>query len=167
MTSSIRPADVKDIPILIDMVHELGISDGIQNIETTADDLKMHLFSKAPIAFAYLIVFNGKTAGFIIYSWKWATFTGKKEMYMQAIYTKPKYRRLGLAKSALSDLATVALKSGCSRIEWLAMTNNAVANLFYLSIGCTELKHLSAWRLSGDELHTLSTEKMSCEDGCY
>ncbi|WP_407696026.1 GNAT family N-acetyltransferase [Shewanella cyperi] len=138
------------------MLHDLGHSDGVKEIHTSEEDLRANFFSDNPVAYAMLIVVRGSVAGFLIYSWKWATFTGQREMYMQAIYIRPEHRRKGVARSAMSELASIALKSGCSRIEWYVVKDKSMSNGFYESIHSHVLEHMAIRRVSGEALSELS-----------
>ncbi|WP_284242924.1 GNAT family N-acetyltransferase [Thalassotalea insulae] len=86
---------------------------------------------QAPIAFAKLITCNNIIAGFVIHSWKFATFFGTRELFMQAIYIKSEFRRQGIAAKALGQLAQFTLTSGCSRMEWYVMDDNSTGIKFY------------------------------------
>ncbi|MCE9687231.1 GNAT family N-acetyltransferase [Shewanella sp. AS16] len=145
-----------DIPLLLDMLYALGKSDGVSQITTSKADILEHFFGKAPIAFARLICYGRQIAGFIIFSWKWASFTGKKEIYMQALYIMPPFRRQGLARSAMAALASIALANGCSRIEWYLVKDKAMSHDFYASIGAHLLEHMAIGRLSGRNLAELA-----------
>ncbi|WP_193163913.1 GNAT family N-acetyltransferase [Microbulbifer hainanensis] len=149
MSIKLRKAKREDSSCILKMLHDLGHSDGVAEIRTTESDLLTNIFSDQPVAYAMLILVDEKVAGFLIYSWKWATFTGQREMYMQAIYVSPEYRRNGVARSAMSKLASMASDSGCTRIEWYVVKDKTMNNGFYESIKSHVLEHMEIRRVAG------------------
>ena len=55
--------------------------------------------------------------------------------YMQDLFISPDYRRQGIAKMLLIELAGLAEKEGWNRIYWLADKNNEAAQNLYRNIG--------------------------------
>ena len=90
--TGLRVAQPADLPVILAMLHELGRSEGVSQVGTTLEHLQQVLFGSQPAAFCQLIVHEQAVAGFLIYSWKWATFTGRIEMYMQALYVDAAFR---------------------------------------------------------------------------
>lgn len=163
MKLTLKPTTQDDIDCILPMLYDLGKSDGVSSITTSGEHLLCHFYGKNPIAFARLICWEEQVMGFVIYSWKWATFTGLKEMYMQAIYIKPEYRQQGIASKAMGLLAQQAVKSGCSRIEWYAVKDKMMSHGFYDSLDSHILEHMVIRRISGRALIKLA-ERYSGED---
>lgn len=148
---------VTEVGTLLEMIIDLGYSDGVTDIRTDRAALRNALFGPEPAATAKFILLKQNIVGFVIYSWKWGTFTGVRDMYMQAIYIHPDYRRQGLALAAMQYLAGIALAQACSRIEWLTVKDKAMSKQFYDSIGATEASHMVVRRLQGEALTRLAT----------
>lgn len=137
-----------DVDIILSLIRLLAESDGVKNVSIGKDALLTNIYSEQPIAFAKLILCDEIIAGFIIHSWKFATFLGTREMYMQAIYIKPEFRRGGVATKALGQLSKIALEAGCSRLEWYVVKNNSMSNGFYDALGADTLSHARVRRFS-------------------
>ena len=149
-----------DINVLLEMLIALGHSDGVAEIHTDATALKLALFSKNPAVTAKFVVMDEVVAGFVIYSWKWGTFTGVRDMYMQAIYIRPEFRRQGLGRAIMQQLASIAVDEGCSRIEWLTVKDKQMSKEFYDSIGAVEATHMVVRRVQGEALRNLAGSSM-------
>ena len=142
--------------LLLAMIRQLAISDGVSNVTVGLKELEDNLFSESPIAFAKFIRSGDDTVGFIIHSWKFATFLGTRELYMQAIYISEAYRRQGLATKALQLLAKYALAEGCSRIEWYVIDDNEMSNGFYDALGAENVSYLGVRRFNRIALKNLA-----------
>ncbi|MFZ6639764.1 GNAT family N-acetyltransferase [Undibacterium sp. TC4M20W] len=145
-----------DINTLLDMLLDLGKSDGIAEIRTDAAALELALFGNHPAISAKFAMVDEAVAGFVIYSWKWGTFTGVRDMYMQAIYVQPEFRRQGFGLSIMQHLAGIAVDAGCSKIEWLTVKDKQMSKEFYDSIGAVEASHMIVRRVQGEALRRLA-----------
>ncbi len=152
-----KNVEATEIDTLLEMLIDLGRSDGVKEIRTDRAALLSALFGPVPAVMAKFILLEQNIAGFVIYSWKWGAFTGVRDMYMQAIYIHPDYRRQGLALATMHHLAGIALAHGCSRIEWLTVKDKTMSKQFYDSIGATEASHMVVRRLQGEVLSRLAT----------
>jgi ribosomal protein S18 acetylase RimI-like enzyme len=146
----------QDVGLMHEFILALAKSDGVAEILTTIESLNTGLFGDAPSAFPRFIKQDGTVAGFVIYSWKWGVFTGVRDMYLQALYIDPAFRRHGLARAAMSELAWIAVASGCSRMEWLTVRGKEASGGFYDSIGSKEATHMMVRRIHGDNLVALA-----------
>ena len=138
------------------MLLELAASDGVADVRTTEDALREALSGPIPSVHAHFIEREGDAAGFTLHSWKWGTFTGVRDLYLNALYVRPEHRRAGVARAALSGLARLAISNGCSRIEWLTVAAKTDTAAFYDAIGSTAADHMAVRRLHGDALRALA-----------
>jgi len=93
--------------------------------------------------------------GYLIYCPKFATYTGKNEIYLQDIYLRKEARGSGIGLSLMGELAKIASKSGASRIEWFVDKNNSQALEFYRKIGADVCDSIKVLRLEGKEFSAL------------
>jgi len=150
------PVDSADVPRLHAMLLALGESDGVADVRTTEDALRVALSGSEPLVHAHFIERDGEAAGFTLHSWKWGTFTGVRDLYLNALYVRPEHRRAGVARAALADLARLAIAHGCSRIEWLTVAAKADTAAFHDAIGSKVAGHMAVRRLHGDALRALA-----------
>ena len=155
----LKPVQKSEVNSLLSMLIDLGHSDGVKEIRTTEANLLDALFSPTPAVMAEFVLLDNTPAGFVIYSWKWGTFTGVRDMYVQAIYIHPEHRRKGLGKIIMQHLAKIAVEHTCSRIEWLTVKDKDLSKRFYDAIGATEASHMTIRRLQGQALTNLASPK--------
>ena len=148
-----------DLPQLHAMLLALGESDGVADVRTTVDALRTALSGPGALVHAHFIERGGEVAGFTLHSWKWGTFTGVRDLYLNALYVRPEHRRAGVARAALAGLARLAIAHGGSRIEWLTVAAKADTAAFYDAIGSAAADHMAVRRLHGDALRALASER--------
>lgn len=156
MTFALAPVADDDVGTLHAMLIELGASDGVADVRTTPDALREALAGPTPLVHAHFITHDGQVAGFTLHTWKWGTFTGVRDLYLNALYVRTTHRRQGLAQRAMTELARIAVAAGCSRIEWLSVAAKSDTAAFYDAIGSTVADHMAVRRLQGAALAALA-----------
>lgn len=155
----LRPVQPSEAGALYDMLLALGESDGVKEVRTTLASLQAHLFGDAPAAVPHWIMAGGDIAGFTIHSWKWGPFTGTRDLYMQALYIRSRFRRQGLAGRAMAALARIAVAGGGTRMEWFTVRDKTMARGFYDALGAQEASHMAIRRLQGEALARLAEKR--------
>jgi len=155
---ALAPVADGDIASLHAMLLALAASDGVVDVRTTEASLRAALSGPAPLVIAHFIQRDGHVAGFTLHSWKWGTFTGVRDLYVNALYVLPAHRRAGVARRAMAALARLAVDQGCSRIEWLTVAGKADTAAFYDAIGSTAAGHMAVRRLQGQALAALAAD---------
>jgi GNAT superfamily N-acetyltransferase len=157
VTIALAPVADDEIASLHAMLLDLGASDGVVDIRTTEASLRAALSGPDPLVVAHVIRRDGEVAGFTLHSWKWGTFTGARDLYLNALYVRPGHRRAGVARRTMAALARIAVAHGCSRIEWLTVAARGDTAAFYDAIGSTPAAHMAVRRLQGDALRALAS----------
>lgn len=154
---ALAPVEADAVPRLHAMLLALADSDGVADVRTTEAALRDALSGPSPLVVAHFIRSDGEVAGFTLHSWKWGTFTGVRDLYLNALYVAPAHRRRGVARRAMAELARIAVAAGCSRIEWLTVAAKADTATFYDAIGSTPASHMAVRRLQGAALAALAS----------
>ena len=158
MSLVLEAVAASELGLLHEMLLALAADDGVADVRTDQASLREALFGAAPLAFAHFLRRDGEVAGFALHSWRWGTFTGVRDLYLNALYVRPAHRRQGVARDAMSALAALALAQGCSRIEWLTVRAKSDTAAFYDAIGSRAADHMAVLRLQGDALRTLARD---------
>ena len=130
-----RWAKESDVALILEFICALAEYEGMRE-EVTADEtlLKEWLFEKK--AAEVLFVSEGEeTVGFALYFYNFSTFLGKAGIYLEDLYVKPSHRGRGYGKALLCELASLAKRQGCGRLEWCCLDWNQPSIDFYLSLG--------------------------------
>ncbi len=158
----IRPAEEHDIPELLALIGELARYERLEaECCTSAEGLRESLFGGRPVAEALIAEWRGAPVAMAIFFHGLSTFVGRPTLYLEDLFVRPPYRRLGVARALLVRLAQTALERGCCRFEWSVLDWNEPAHAFYRSLGAEPLEEWTIWRVSGTALDALAAGRAS------
>ena len=144
MKIQIRKAKPSDVPHIFSMLKELAKFEKLSKmLKITEEVLLKDLFGSKKIIFANVAQVEDQVIGYAIYFYNYSTFLGKKGIYLEDLYVKPKFRKLGAGKKLLSTLIEEAKKNSLGRVEWSVLDWNQNAIDFYKSMGA---EILPDWR---------------------
>jgi GNAT superfamily N-acetyltransferase len=151
----IRKAESKDADIILALIKELAIYEKAEHeVQTSADEIRETLFGKNCKAAALIAETDDKeVVAYAVYFYNYSTWLGKNGIYLEDIYVTPKYRRHGIGRALLQQLASLAVKENCGRFEWAVLDWNTPAIEFYQSLGAKPQNEWTVYRLSGNKLH--------------
>ena len=78
---------------------------------------------------------DGKIAGLVHYVLHPVTGHIEPVAYMQDLYVDPAFRRQGVARALVEQLAVLGKREGWARLYWLAEGENARAQALYRNLG--------------------------------
>lgn len=78
---------------------------------------------------------NGKLAGFVHYILHPVTGHIEPASYMQDLFVAEEFRKQGIGKELVQELARLGKKSKWARLYWLAEAQNEAAQALYKDIG--------------------------------
>jgi GNAT superfamily N-acetyltransferase len=154
---TIRPAQVADVPVILDMITELAEFEQLAHL-VIADVpmLEEALFGAKPACECVIGSEAGEPVTFALFFHNFSTFLGRKGLYLEDLYVKPRARRRGHAKAMLTYLAALALARGCGRFEWSVLDWNQNAIGFYQGLGADVMPEWRICRLTGPALDALA-----------
>jgi GNAT superfamily N-acetyltransferase len=153
---AVRPATRDDVPLILGFIRELAAYEKLLGeVEATEDSLRQTLFpagADSPAAHVLIGEAGGVPAGFAIYFFNYSTFLARPGLYLEDLFVKPEFRRKGVGRALLDDLALLARTRGCGRMEWSVLDWNEPAIEFYRRIGARPLGDWTTFRLTGAAL---------------
>jgi GNAT superfamily N-acetyltransferase len=153
-----RPATPDDALAIHALIGELADYEHLRHefIGSVAD-LSAHLFAPQPRAWALVAECGGVVRGFALYFYNYSTFLCRPGIYLEDLYVQPAYRRRGLGRQLLVELARLAVAQGCGRLEWAVLDWNAPSIAFYKGLGARPMDEWTTFRVTGEALTRLST----------
>ncbi|OXS26727.1 MAG: GNAT family N-acetyltransferase [Acetobacterium sp. MES1] len=151
-----REAEKEDVGLVLYFIKELASYEKmLDQVVATEAGLTEWLFEKktAEVIFAEL---NGVEIGFALFFHNFSTFLGQAGLYLEDLYVLPNYRGHGYGKAILTQLAKIAVKRGCGRLEWWCLDWNQPSIDFYLSLGAKAMDEWTVYRITGDTLLELA-----------
>jgi GNAT superfamily N-acetyltransferase len=157
MTAHIRRAAPADAAEITAMIHELAdFERAADQCTVTKTQIGTALFDKSATLRGHVAEVDGEIAAMALWFTNFSTWDGVAGVYLEDLYVRPRFRRLGLARALLSALARECVANGYSRLSWAVLDWNANAIAFYDGIGGQPQSEWTTYRLSGPELAGLA-----------
>jgi GNAT superfamily N-acetyltransferase len=155
----IRPARPEDVPLLLELVHELAVYERLEDeVRATEQLMREALFGERPAAETLIAERGSETAGYALFFPTFSTFLAVQGMWLEDIYVRPAHRRGGVGRALLAAVAARARERGGERLEWSALDWNELALGFYRGLGAQPMREWVTHRLVGEELTRLAGE---------
>ncbi len=160
----IRVANREDVPSIFRLVEKLAEYEKLthQVTGTEADFLRFG-FENQPYFHALMAEWvqesQVQTVGFALYFFTFSTFLARPTLYLEDLFVLPEFRGRGVGTALLKELAGIALKHECGRMEWAVLDWNEPAIRFYRSIGARPLREWTTFRLDGEALQQFARGK--------
>jgi GNAT superfamily N-acetyltransferase len=125
-------------------------------------DERLHLISEAvfgppPSAHVLLAWEDDRLVGLASYSFLWPAAGVTRSIYLKELYVVKQSRHQGIGRLLMSELCSIALDNGCSRVEWTADTDNPTALRFYETLGMPPNSAKLMYRLDSDAMARMAT----------
>ena len=159
MTLSIRPGELKDVPLIAELIRGLARYEKLEHeITMTEEKLTAHLFGERRYAETLIAEDGGQPVGFALFFHSFSTFLAQPGLYLEDLFVVPARRGAGIGRALLERLAQVAVDRGCGRLDWAVLDWNKDAIRFYERLGAKPNSEWTVYRLTGEPLHALAGE---------
>ena len=129
---TLRAATPDDVPEILALIRELAdYEHAADEVESTEDDLRTHLFGATPAAHVLLAEHDGEVAGFALWYPTFSTWRGQPGIWLEDLFVRPQLRKQGLGLALLQELRR--LTDG--RVEWAVLDWNQPSIDFYEALG--------------------------------
>ena len=151
-----RFAQREDTDKILFFIRELAKYEKMENeVVATPTLLEEWIFGKQKAEVIFPMV-DGKEIGFALFFHNFSTFLGRAGLYLEDLFILPEYRGRGYGKATLRELARIAQKRGCGRMEWWCLDWNRPSIDFYLSLGAQPMDEWTTYRLTGETLKSMA-----------
>ncbi|MCO5259323.1 MAG: GNAT family N-acetyltransferase [Crocinitomicaceae bacterium] len=156
---SIRQATKADAPKVVDLIQQLAAYEKLSHEAVmTVELIEQNVFEKE-YAHVLMASENDEIIGFALYFFNFSTFKGKPGLYLEDLYIEQTHRGKGYGKKLLIELAKIASKMNCGRMEWSVLDWNTPSINFYKSLGAEPMDEWTVYRLTEEKINTLATAK--------
>jgi GNAT superfamily N-acetyltransferase len=153
--TAFTPADLTD---LLELIRELARFEHLeQEVEATVESLTEAFFGSKTAAGGLLVRRGDELAGYAIYFFTFSSFVGRRGIWLEDLYVRPKFRQQGLGRRLIEAVARVGVERNCGRFEWTALNWNKNALEFYDRLGARVLDEWVLLRLNAEGLRKLGS----------
>jgi len=165
MGTVIRKATAADAAQILKFIRALAAFERAPDAVTaTEEGLIRDGFGPNPFYCCLIADYDGQPAGFAFYFFNYSTWVGRPGIYVEDLFVLPQFRRLGIGRELLRQVAAIAVETGCQRLQWEVLDWNTPAIDFYRAIGAEFLDEWRNVRLSGEALNDLAVGAVSCTE---
>lgn len=153
----IKRATKRDASVILSFIKELANYEKLpKEVSATENHLRKWLFGKKAVAEALIASLDNVPAGFALFFHSFSTFLGKPGIYLEDLFVKKQFRGKGVGKKLLVEVANIAKKRECGRLEWSVLNWNKPAIDFYKKLGAKSLDEWTIYRVTGKALDKLA-----------
>ncbi|MDR3182879.1 MAG: GNAT family N-acetyltransferase [Planctomycetaceae bacterium] len=156
--TTIHPAAENDAPLILRYIQELAEYENLSDKVFVTEMVLRDWISSGKVE-VLLAKYNGEDAGFVLYYFTYATFRGNTGIYIEDLFVRPEYRRNGIGKMLFREVARIAKKRGCFRIDWMVLDWNNSGAAFYKTIGGIPVNDWITYRLQDQSIDLLADDK--------
>lgn len=157
----VRPAAPEDAALVHALILEIAEYEKLRHeVVATVELVREALFPEHGLAAVHALIgeIDGAPQGYALYFFNFSTFIGRPGLYLEDVFVRPPFRGRGLGKLLLIELARIARRRGCGRMEWSVLDWNTPAIEFYKSIGARPMSEWTVYRLDEPALHRLADQ---------
>jgi GNAT superfamily N-acetyltransferase len=161
VNTHIRRAIPADAAPITAMIH------GLADFERAADQCTVNetqistaLFTEPATLQAHVAEVDGEVAAMALWFLNFSTWDGVEGVFLEDLFVRPQFRRLGLARGLLTALAAECVDNGYTRLSWAVLNWNTDAIALYRSVGAVPQRERTTYRVTGPELAKLAGRRL-------
>ena len=137
MNITIRKAEKKDCPRLLELIHELALYEKAPHeVTVDLDHFEESGFSEKPVWWAFVAEVDERVEGFALYYIRYSTWKGQC-IYLEDLLVTEKMRGKGLGKLLFEKVIEESKARNFKRMVWQVLDWNEPAINFYKKYNAT------------------------------
>lgn len=157
MSVAVRAAGAADVPAVLALVRALAEYERLEPPDAHAEArFTRDGFGASPRFEVLLAERGGAVVGYALFLFTYSTFLARPTLWLEDLFVEPASRRHGAGGALLRALAARAVREGCGRMEWAALTWNRLAIDYYERLGAGALEEWRTFRLEGRDIARLA-----------
>jgi GNAT superfamily N-acetyltransferase len=161
VTERIRRAIPADAAAITAMIHGLArFERAAEQCTVNETQISAALFTEPATLRGHVAEVDGEVAAMALWFLSFSTWDGVEGVYLEDLYVRPRFRRLGLARGLLTALARECVDNGYTRLSWAVLNWNTDAIALYQSVGAAPQSEWTTYRVAGAELAKLAGRRL-------
>ena len=155
----VRRGTRKDAATIVALIRGLAEYEKLAHeCEATVSGIRRHGFGTKRYFETLICERDGAAVGFALYFFTFSTFLARPTLYLEDLFVLPAERGRGAGRALLAELARVAVRKECGRMEWAVLDWNTPSIGFYERLGARLRRDWILTRLSGAPLRRLARD---------
>ena len=168
MNALIRPAAPGDEAVIVAMIRELAeFERAPEQCRVTETQIAAALFGDDPAARCLIAECDGEPAAMALWFRSFSTWDGVAGIHLEDLFVREPFRRRGLGRALLAELARECVRNGYSRLGWAVLDWNTDAIALYDAVGARPMPEWITYRVSGPALSDLSASPETSEPSSH
>ncbi len=159
MNNVIRRAEARDVPRMLELVHELALFERApQEVTVTVDHMRDAGFGSDPVWVGWVAESEGVIVGMAVCYERYSTWKGRR-LYLEDIVVTESARGMRIGEKLFRQCAAYAVEKDYSGMLWQVLDWNVDAQRFYDRFGANYAKEWWNGSLEKDALVALTTDR--------
>lgn len=159
MNNVIRRAEARDVPRMLELVHELALFERApQEVTVTVDHMRDAGFGSDPVWVGWVAESEGVIVGMAVCYERYSTWKGRR-LYLEDIVVTESARGTRIGEKLFRQCAAYAVEKDYSGMLWQVLDWNVDAQRFYDRFGANYAKEWWNGSLEKDALVALTTDR--------
>jgi GNAT superfamily N-acetyltransferase len=136
----VRPATPDDVSLIFSFIQKksefdsnIGAFSGV--LQVSEDKIRKTLFGIIPFAYVLFAESLEYEIGFVLYGFRYSSFTGQPSIWLDDLYVDEQMRSQGVGAVLMAQLAQIAQENNCTHLAWNADARNTRGLSFYHRLG--------------------------------
>ncbi len=136
----VRYANPDDVALIFSFIQKkaefdrsVGAFSGV--LQVSEDKIRKTLFGTIPFSYVLLTEFSGFEVGFALYGFRYSSFVGQPDTWLDDLYVDEEWRSQGAGAVLMNQLAQIAKENNCTHLAWNADARNTRGLSFYHRLG--------------------------------
>lgn len=145
----------EDSGLVTQLIYELAEYEKLLDQVTTDEEKVRKSIVNKEFEILFACLDDGTVAGYAMFFPDYASLVGKQGMYLENIYVRPEYRKMGIGEMIMKELIRICNERGYAKMEWHCLEWNTPGNNLYLKLGSEQKLDWIYYRLSQPDLDRL------------
>jgi GNAT superfamily N-acetyltransferase len=137
---TVRAATATDLPLLVEFNAAMALETEAKTLitATLTAGVNAVLNDSALGFYRVALAPDGEVAGSLMVTFEWSDWRNAQFFWIQSVYVRPQYRRLGVFRALYHDVQQLARAQGACGIRLYAEVHNARAHRTYRELGMSD-----------------------------
>lgn len=152
----IKEATRDDLKGILALVRELAEYENLLDYMNCDESAYQRAIFEKNYAKALVLEYEGQMIGYGLYFYTFSSFLGRGGLWLEDLYIRPKFRKMGFGKVVFKYLGEICKKEHLGRLEWVCLHANQLGKDFYAKLKAKDMNDKwIMYRLEGKSLDDL------------